>query len=151
VVQYNASTTLMTQSRISIDQVSNQPPAMDSSASKRIVYNDNSAALQSSTSSVYDSNYSLLGTLPGAPARAIAVNRQGTRAYVLSKDATNTLHTYDLTTAPAGAGSYPEIGTGAAQTVPASTALIPVRFEISPDGNTLFLTGDTGVSIIPAP
>jgi hypothetical protein len=140
VFQYSPETTLMTQTRINSNQLSGQPAVMDSSAAKRVVYDKN-------TSSVYDSNFALLGNIPGT-VRVLTVNRQGTRLYALNQD--STLHTYDLAAATVG-GNYPEMGSGNAQTVPASGAGLAVRLAISPDGGTLFLVGDTGVAVIPAP
>jgi hypothetical protein len=131
---------MLTQSPISLAQQPDEPAVMDSSAAKRIVYNG-------TTNAVYDSNYALLGAIPGA-VRVLAINRLGTKVYALNQD--NTLHTYDLTATPTS-GNYPEIGTGSVQTVPASSSTIAVRLEVAPDGDTLFLTGDTGVAIIPAP
>ena len=140
VIQYSPDTTLVTLTKISVNGLNNQPPVMDSSAAKRVVYDG-------TTNSVYDSKYALLGNIPGT-VRTLVINRQGTRVYALNQD--NTLHSYDLTATPVS-GNYPEIGTGNVQTVPASSALIAVHLEISPDGSTLFLTGDTGVAVIPAP
>jgi len=140
VYQYNPSTTLFTATSVSINQLSGQPPAMDSSAAKRVIYDG-------SSNSVYDSNYALLGKIPGS-VRVLAINRQGTRVYALNQD--STLHTYDLTAATVN-GNYPEIGSGSAQTVPASSASTTLRLDIAPDGGTLFLAGDTGVAVIPAP
>lgn len=140
VFQYSPQTTLLTQSRINVNQLSGQPAAMNSSAAKRVVYDIN-------TNSVYDSSYTLLGKIPGA-VRVLTVNRQGTRVYALNQD--STLHTYDLTAATVG-GNYPEVGSGSTQTVPVSGGGVAVRMTISPDGGTLFLAGDTGVAVIPAP
>jgi hypothetical protein len=139
VMQYNPETTLFKPTSISINQRYDETQAMDSSGAKRAVYDG-------STNSVYDSNSQLLGTIPG-PVWVLTVNRQGTRLYALNQD--STLHTYDLT-APTVNGSYPEI-THSALTVPASSTSVAVRLEPAPDGGTLFLTGDTGVAVIPAP
>jgi hypothetical protein len=140
VYQYSPETTLLTAGTIKINQRSFQPPVMDTSAAKRVVYTG-------STNSVYDSNSVLLGNISG-PVRVLTVNRQGTRLYALNTD--NTLHTYDLTATPVG-GNYPEVGTASTQTVPASSAQFAVRLAISPDGLGLFLAGDQGILVIPAP
>lgn len=113
---------------------------MDSAADRRVIHDGTS-------NSVYDASYNLLGQIPG-PVRVLAINPQGTRLYALDQD--STLHTYDLTAATVN-GDYPEIGSGSSPTVPASTSSITLRLAIAPDGGTLFLAGDTGVAVIPAP
>jgi len=140
VLQYNPATTLVSATSVSINQVPGEPPVMDAGAAKRVVYDGR-------VNSVYDSNYRLLGNIPGV-VRVLSINRQGTRVYALTQD--STLHTYDLTATTVN-GNYPEIGSGSAQTVPASNSSIILRLEITPDGGTLFLAGDTGVAVIPAP
>lgn len=136
--------TRLTQTKLSFDQSSDQPAVMDSSASKRLLYD-------LYTAFVYDSSSTELGQFSvsgGSWLRAVAINRQGTRAYSVQAD--NTLHTYDLSAAPVN-NTYPEIGGGAPQTLPASAANVPVRLIVTPDGETLFLAGDTGIEVIDAP
>jgi hypothetical protein len=140
LLQYSPETTVLTASTLNFNQAHNQPPVMDSSAAKRVIYDG-------SANTVYDASYASLGSIPG-PVWALTVNRPGTRLYALNTD--NTLHTYDLTAAPVS-GNYPQIGSGSAQTVPAGSAQFPVRLAISPDGQGLFLAGDQGILVIPAP
>ncbi len=142
--QYSPANTQLAPTRLRFNQRSDEPALTDSSASKRLLYD-------LSTASVYDSNYALLGRFSAAGGnslRAVAMNRQGTRAYTMNSD--NTLHAYDLAAAPVN-NNYPEIGLGSPQTVPASGTNVPVRLIVTPDGGTLFLAGDTGIAVIPAP
>jgi len=140
MLQYSPETTLATGIAVQFNQMPNQAPALDSSAAKRVIYDG-------TTNTVCNSSYAALGTVPG-PVRVLTVNRAGTRLYALNTD--STLHTYDLTAAVVS-GSYPQIGSGSALTVPASSATFPVSLAISPDGQGLFLAGDQGVLVVPAP
>jgi hypothetical protein len=138
--QYSPETTLLTKTPASVNQLGSQPPVMDSTASKRLLYDGN-------TNSVYDSQYALLGKIPGA-VRVLTVNRSGTRAYALNQD--NTLHTYDLTAATVN-GNFPEVGSASSQTLPNNSGAFAIRLAISPDGQGLFVAGDQGILVIPAP
>lgn len=134
VLQYDPSVTMLKQTNLISGQLAFQPPAMDANADQRVFFNG---------SEVYicNASYSCGGYYIGST-RALVVNRQGTRLYTLNTD--NTFHTFDLTN-----GSVSEIGSGTTLTVPASSGTVTVHMEIAPDGGTVFLTGDTGVLIIP--
>ena len=131
-----------------VTQATDQPPATDSSGSHVIFTEDNQSPVANANSG-YDVSAYLAGPTGSANVQVVLVNPQGTRAYVLQSDAT--LHTYDLTAAPSGAPqSYPEVGTGAAQPIPSTTSPT-LRTAVTADGQTLFVAGDAGVAVIPAP
>ena len=98
----------------------------------------------------FDSNFQVLGSIPPAASLPItfaaALSPNASRAYSSSG---TVLHRYDLTAAADSiTGLFPEI-------VPAVTLLSdpgssPVM-TISPDGGTLFIAGDAGIVVVPAP
>jgi len=131
-----------------IVQATDQPPAVDNSGNHVIFTQYNQSPVLNANSSYNAFGY-LPGTTAGSTTQVVLVNPQGTRAYVLQSDAT--LHSIDLTAAPAGSQlSYPEIGAGVAQAIPSTTSPT-LRTAVSADGKTLFIAGDAGVAVIPAP
>ena len=137
---------------IVVDPVTDEPPAIDSSAD-RIIFNDSADGEQATQLLVANGSYQALGYVSGPSAAGVSmnvflINPLGTRAYVLDSDAT--LHTFDLTTNPASGSFYPEVGVGIAQPIP-STVSPTLRTAVTPDGATLFIAGDAGVAVIPAP
>lgn len=131
---------MLTSTNVSFNQMANHAVVTDGSASRRVIYDG-------TTNTVTDSSYTALGTVAG-PVRVLTVNRPGTRLHAVNTD--GILHTYDLTASPVD-GGYPQIGSGTALAVPASSATFAVSLTISPDGQALSLAGDEGVLVIPAP
>lgn len=76
------------------------------------------------------------------------INRDGTRAWVLSAWA---LHTHDLTATPVN-GVFPEVGAAVpvADPLPGITGS-SFQMASTPDGSTLFVASYGGVSVVPAP
>jgi hypothetical protein len=137
---------------ILVDPVIDQPPAIDSAAD-RIIFNAGTDGGQATQLLVANGSYSGLGYVPGPGAPGVGmkvflINPLGTRAYVLNSDAT--LHAFDLTANPDSSLSYPELGNGLSQAIP-STVSPTLRTAVTPDGATLFIAGDAGVAVIPAP
>jgi hypothetical protein len=131
--QYNSSTGVLS----FVDTLSAQNsfrPKLDRGATRLLV----------NGSVVLDSSYSVLGNLPAA-STAVAFSPDGTRAYQYVSG--TTLHTYDLTAAPAS-GFFPEIGGGT--TLPGDPGANPVM-TVSPDGGTLFIAGSDAIVVVPGP
>ena len=99
---------------------------------------------------VYDANFQKLGNLPG-PNTVVALSPGGSKAYTYLQN-TTVLHTYNLngtlTPADPDTGLFPEIGTGTS--LPSNPGLNPVM-TVSPDGGNLFIAGDAGIVVVPAP
>jgi hypothetical protein len=135
VAQYSASSGSLFSVSLALNQ-SLARPALNRDAS-RILLN---GAL------VYNSNYQLLGNIPGSTAVVLAPD--GRKAYAYSGG--TTLHTYDLsgTLANPSTDQFPEIGTG---TTLAGDAGINSVMTISPDGGTLFIAGGSAIVVQPAP
>jgi len=110
---------------------------------------------------VYPSDYAApftpMGILPGwqftgdidHSIRAVIVDREGKRAYVLYWS--SELRTFDISQAPAGGGEFPELGTPIVLTIPDPVREWGPTTAITPDGNTLFFAGRDGVLVVPAP
>lgn len=131
-----------------VTQATDQPPATDNSGSHVVFTESNQSPVADANNGYSVAGY-LAGPTAGANVQVVLVNPQGTRAYVLQSDAT--LHSIDLTATPAGAPlTYPELGSAVAQAIP-STASTILRTATTADGNTLFIAGDAGVAVIPAP
>jgi hypothetical protein len=141
VFNYSASTALMAQT-IQFAQPSGQPAAIDNNADKIVFYDGNSVL-------VYDSNFLYLGGIPTLTAgtRLTLVNPQGTRLYVLTQD--SQLWPFDLTAAT-NAGAFPQTVAAVPQAIPSTVSPI-LRAAVTPDGLTLFIVGDAGVAVVPAP
>jgi len=136
VVKYNASDDTLSNSGISLNQNFLIPPELNRNAN-RIILNGYL---------VYDENYLQLGSLPfSATQAAIVLSPDGTKAYRYVSG--TTLNTYDLSSAPVG-GIFPELGGGT--TLPSNPGTSP-RMTISPDGGSLFIAGDSGIVVLPAP
>jgi len=130
-------------------QIGYVPMAIDTAGDRIVLTSDNN-------SWVLDGGADVLGALGVNSVQAWVdiVNPQGTRVYELRADAgltaAATLHTFDLTAAPTGLpAAYPEIGAPVTQPIPSATQVL--RTAITPDGATLFIAGDAGVAVIPAP
>lgn len=143
---YTAATEVAGPFVIPANQIADQPVAFDTNGDK-IAVTDGGIY-----SWIVDGGANILGGIPsqiGAGIRVEIVNPQGTRAYELRSDAT--LHTFDLTATPSGApADYPETNAGVPQTIPSVTSQT-LRTAVTPDGATLFVGGDGGVAVIPAP
>jgi hypothetical protein len=126
-------------------------------ASRIVVYDTNAQR----SAAVYAGDYGMnaagvanpLGTIPpgadfASNFRAIILNPQGTRAFVLKGD--GTLHSYALDQ-PTVNGQFPEVGTGISVTIPDNSVLPELQTAITPDGGTLFIVGTQGVLVVPAP
>ena len=101
--------------------------------------------LEHGGASVYDSNLQKLGNIPSA--FTVVLSPNGSRAYTSSG---TLLRAYDLsgTLANPSTDVFPEIGTGT--TLPSDPGLGRVM-TVSPDGGTLFIAGDLGIVVVPAP
>jgi hypothetical protein len=131
-----------------ITQATDQPPATDNTGTHVVFTESNQSPVVNANSAFGVTGY-LAGPSASANVQVVLVNPQGTRAYVLQSDAT--LHSIDLTATPAEAPlTYPELGTGVAQSIPSTTSPI-LRTAVTADGKTLFIAGDAGVAVIPAP
>jgi hypothetical protein len=139
IIEYNASTGRMANTILRPNHSLDQPATLDASGSKLGVF-------LNGTNRIYNRSYTLLGSIPGQ-IRTMVLNPQGTRAYALNQ--TGVLRTYNLAVNVNGS-SFPELGTGLPQVVPASSGST-VRLLITPDGGTLFLIGDAGIAVIPVP
>jgi len=121
-------------------QVLDEPVAIDASA-QSIVVNDgtNVDFVQTHGSSV--------ATLPfsGTHYLVAVMNLQGTRTFVLEDD--GKLHSFATNV---NFAQVTEIGTGVAL-APPSIQSPTLRTAITPDGATMFIAGDAGVAVVPAP
>jgi len=135
---YNASTGLMTQGGA---QTSSATTA-DFAGDRFLDYG-----------AVYSGTGQVLGYVDQGLAEGGVVNPAGTRAYSLTQDQTDdlTLSTYDLTAAPAPAGSqyakYPVLGTPITLTNSITEGLY--LGSITPDGATIFLAGPLELIVQP--
>jgi hypothetical protein len=138
VYQYNASSgTFGPTSLISSD--SNPHPALDRNATRILL----------GSSSVYNSSFQLLGTIPFAVAAVLSPDGRKAYTYDIFTAPPSKVHVYDLT-APLVAGAFPEIATANTPSV-LGTNIGKIRMTISPDGGTLFIAGDQGILVMPAP
>jgi len=140
---YSASTS--TFSPTNVTTLFNFPrPAVDRSATRVLIGGPSNTAV------VYDANFQKLGNLPG-PNTVVALSPGGSKAYTYLQN-TTVLHTYNLngtlTPADPDTGLFPEIGTGTS--LPSNPGLNPVM-TVSPDGGNLFIAGDAGIVVVPAP
>lgn len=98
---------------------------------------------------VHGEGFDLLGLLPETTL-AVAINREGTRAYTYDSEAGGILTfdiTEDISDDTTGEEFTPE---GPAEPLVANPGTGP-RMAISPDGNTLFIAGNARVVIHPTP
>jgi hypothetical protein len=90
---------------------------------------------------------------PGTP-RVLIVNPAGTRAYLLAYDfslSQAVVQSVDLTFAATGTPlTFAQLGPVTPQAIPSNQAQI-LRTAVTPDGATLFVAGDAGIAIFPAP
>jgi hypothetical protein len=132
VFQYNAST-----GTVSATNLTSGFPF------PRPVLDRRAASVLIGGTSVYDSSLVLLGTIPTA--FVVALSPDGKRAYGYSNG--TVLHAYDLV-APPVAGVFQEI-------LPATTLLsdpgLGSKMTVSPDGGNVFIAGDLGIVVVPAP
>ncbi|HEX9250106.1 MAG TPA: hypothetical protein VF856_11435, partial [Gemmatimonadaceae bacterium] len=140
---YSASTS--TFSPTNVTTLFNFPrPAVDRSATRVLIGGPSNTAV------VYDANFQKLGNLPG-PNTVVALSPGGSKAYTYLQN-TTVLHTYNLngtlTPADPDTGLFPEIGTGTS--LPSNPGSNPVM-TVSPDGGNLFIAGDAGIVVVPAP
>jgi hypothetical protein len=134
VYQYSASTGILSQTGLASG--ANSPrPALDRRATRLVL----------GGASVYDSNLQKLGNIPAA--FTVALSPNGTRAYTSTG---TVLNVYDLTGALANPNTdvFPAIGGGT--TLPSDPGLGRIM-TVSPDGGTLFIAGDAGIVVVPAP
>ncbi len=122
-----------------------QPAAVDNTGSRIVVYDG-------SYIYVYDASAAAFGaegpmSTGNSGARVVLVNPQGTRLYVITQ--AQMLWTLD-TTAPAPGTSFNQVGQAVPVALPVVTSPI-LRTAVSADGQTLFVAGDGGVAVIPAP
>jgi hypothetical protein len=135
---YNASTGILSQGP---DVAFGSPrPALDRKATRILLGGVR----------IFDPNFQVLGSIPPAAsfpiAFATALSPNASRAYSSSG---TVLHRYDLTAAAdSNTGLFPEIVP--AVTLPSDPGSNPVM-TISPDGGTLFIAGDAGIVVVPAP
>jgi hypothetical protein len=137
IFQYNASTG--TASAATATTIFNFPrPALDRKATRVII----------AGGPVYDSNYQQLGSIPTSGVVALSPN--GSKAYAYTSG--TVLHAYDLNGALSDpdptVGQFPEIGSGT--TLPSDPGANPVM-TVSADGGTVFIAGETGIVVVPAP
>jgi hypothetical protein len=140
VFQYNASSGTFGATSL-ISSESNPHPALDRNATRILL----------GSSSVYNSSFQLLGTLPSFAPGAV-LSPDGRKAYTyesFTTPGTGKVHVYDLTAAVGGA--FPEIGTATATPTEPGFNVGRTRMTISPDGGTLFIAGENGVLVMPAP
>ena len=100
----------------------------------------------SQATTVYDSSFAVLGTLP-ATLTSVVISPDGATAYAFFSGAPGTVRKFDLNS-PNG-GGFTEIGSGTS--VPDSPGTNYVEMAISPDGGSLFLAGNQKVIVMPAP
>jgi hypothetical protein len=102
------------------------------------------------TPTIYNGSFAALGSLPTSSDASYVLSPDGRYAYAYYTS-TKLIRKFDLS-APS-AGSFVEIGTG---TPVADSPVVPgngnfVRMIISPDGETLFLAGNSNIIVMPAP
>jgi hypothetical protein len=147
VFQYNASSGTLGATSV-ISRESFPFPALDRNATRILL----------GSHSVYNAtNLQILGVIPIPPFHfADALSPDGTKAYTYetifsgSLPQSGKVHVYDLASAPLG-GAFPEIGTGTPTPSVLATNVGKIRMTVSPDGGTLFIAGDTGIVVMPAP
>ncbi|GEM_PF-2548675 len=143
---YDAVAGIMQAAPVALNQIPDQPAALDDAAA-HIVVTDGTTTEVLTTSAITGGIPPPLGN--GAFVLVTLVNSQGTRLYTVTAD--NQLHSFDLTAVPSGQPAmYPEIGTAIAFTPPRITSPT-LRTAMTPDGETLFIAGDGGVAVVPAP
>lgn len=132
--QYDASTGALSATGLA-SQANFPRPVLDRRATRILV----------GGASVYDSSLQKLGNIPSA--FTVVLSPNGSRAYTSSG---TVLRAYDLsgTLASPSTDVFPEIGTGT--TLPSDPGLGRVM-TVSPDGGTLFIAGDLGIVVVPAP
>jgi hypothetical protein len=139
VFQYNASAGTLGATSV-VSSESHPRPALDRNATRILL----------GSHSVYNANFQQLGTIPFGVAAALSPN--GTKAYTyeaFTVSPNGRVHVYDLTAAVAGA--FPEIGTGTATPTTPGSNVGRSRMTISLDGGTLFIAGEQGIVMMPAP
>jgi BACON domain-containing protein len=132
--QYDASSGTLGATSL-VTSEANPAPALDRSATRILLGGH----------SVYDSSYQLLGTVPFH--NTAVLSPDGTKAYMFGNGVDTKVHVYNLAASPVS-GVFPQIGTG---TATPSNPGAGTRMTISPDGGTLFIAGDTGIVVMPAP
>jgi hypothetical protein len=111
------------------------------------------ALLAGQLTTVYDSSFNALGTLPDTlpgpvPLTGVVISPDGTKAYAYYPSPSNVIRKFDLNS-PNGSGGFTEIGSFTS--VPDSPGTNLIEMTISPDGGTLFLAGSVKVIVMPAP
>lgn len=105
-------------------------------------------------SSTFVGSLGLIDTSGFGRVRAVVVNPLGTRAYLLTaglEAPDPLLLTYDIGISPTGTPAFfPQVLAGVSQPIPSFNSEI-LRTVITPDGATIFIAGDTGVEVVPAP
>jgi hypothetical protein len=139
VFQYNATDGIF--GGVSVVSSESHPrPALDRNATRILL----------GSTSVYSSNFQLLGKIQFAVAAVLSPN--GGKAYTYESfnvPGTGRVHVYDLT-APLSGAFFPEIASPVTPTVPGFN-VGNTRMTISPDGATLFIAGEDGILVMPAP
>ncbi len=140
VYQYNASSGIFGATSIPGGE-SNPHPALDRNATRILL----------GSHSVYNSNFQLLGTIPFAVAAVLSPD--GKKAYTyesFTTPGTGKVHVYDLT-APLVGPAFPELLPVTTTPTEPAFNVGKTRMTISPDGGTLFIAGENGILVMPAP
>lgn len=93
---------------------------------------------------VLDRQFNTLGIVQNL--RQSVISPDGTRAYGVSPDDPTVLHTYDLTS-PDGIGGFTELAPITLQAAPG----LPIVLSITPDGKTVFISGENNFIVQPVP
>jgi hypothetical protein len=138
ILDYAASSsTLGTSGPLIIAHTPDQPLAADQSGGFVLPYNV-------APVNVLNGSFNQVGMLKVNPI-TVAVNRQGTRAYVL--DDGNMFHNFILVRGAASDTAFAEMGTSQIINTPA-TAGTSIKSEVTPDGATVFMAGVQFVIVI---
>lgn len=143
ILDYSASTGTLSRSAMAFVHMPDQALAVDQSGSRIVPYATRTAATRTMDIRVLDGSFNQVGLL-GADPVAIALNRQGTRAYVL--DINNLLRNYRLVTGVPGTTQF-ELLDATILSSPAGNASI--KTGVTHDGATVFFAGVRGVVVMP--
>jgi hypothetical protein len=139
ILDYSASTGTLSRSSITFVQMPDQALAVDQSGLRVVPYRTATTPVR-----VLNGGFNQLGILDVNPV-AIALNRQGTRAYVL--DNGNMFRNYRLVSGVPNTTSFEEIPTSLITASPAAPGT-SIKSGVTHDGATVFMAGVRGGVIV---
>jgi len=139
ILDYAASTGTLSRSSITFVQMPDQALAVDQSGLRVVPYRTATTPVR-----VLNGGFNQLGILDVSPV-AIALNRQGTRAYVL--DNGNMFRNYRLVSGVPNTTSFEEIPTSLITASPAAPGT-SIKSGVTHDGATVFMAGVRGGVVV---